>query len=281
MLLLPIWVCALGIWKMELFVRTLTYRCVKNINSFKFISDAIEYEIERQVLQLESGQPIVQETRLWDTKDQKTFSMRSKEEAADYRYFREPDLPPVCIDEAWIEKVKSELPELPYQKFERLQKQYHLKVDDAEIVVSDQALAAYYEEAAKRHFSPTLVNWVIRDLLAYLKEHKLALSDCKMTTDKLADIVHLLDKGKINNRGAQEVFGIVARTGEDPVTVVKERGLEQLENVAELEALVIQIIKDSPEETAAFKLGRTKLMGFFLGAAMAKTQGRGNPQTLQ
>ncbi len=256
-------------------------RCeMKNINSFKFISDAIEYEIERQILLLESGQKIVQETRLWDTKDQKTFSMRSKEEAADYRYFREPDLPAVCIDTAWIEQVKKELPELPMQKIERLQKQYHLKADDAEIVVSDQNLAHYYEEAAKKHFSPTLVNWVIRDLLAFLKEHKLSLAECKMTAEKLAEIVHLLDKGKINNRGAQEVFSIVAKTGQDPISVVREHGFEQLENIAELESLVLQILKDNPAEVEAFKAGRTKLMGFFVGQAMAKTQGRGNPRKI-
>lgn len=257
-------------------------RCeLKNINSFKFISDAIEHEIERQIGLLESGQAIVQETRLWDTKDQKTISMRSKEDAADYRYFPEPDLPPVCIDDAWIEAVRKNLPELPAQKIERLQRDYHLKFDDAEILINDREIAQYYENAAKKHHSAALINWVMRELMGYLKEHKLALADCKVTAEKLADIVHMLDKGKINGRAAQEVFALVAQTGEDPQEVVKKHGLEQIDNSAEVEAIIAKIVADNPEQVAGYRAGKTKLYGFFFGQAMAKTAGRGNPQTIQ
>lgn len=257
-------------------------RCeLKNINSFKFIVDAIEYEIERHIQLLESEGKVSQETRLWDTKSQKTFAMRSKEEAADYRYFREPDLPPVCIDDAWIAEVRKQLPELPHEKFERLQKNYHLKADEAEILVNDPAVASYYEEAAKRHFSPTLINWVVRDLLGYLKEHKIELHECKLTAEHLGEIVHLVDKGRINMRSAQEIFVLVAKTGEHPEELVKKHGLEQVGDMAALEELVKEIIAQNPSQVADFKAGKTKLIGFFVGQAMTKTEGRGNPKLLQ
>lgn len=257
-------------------------RCeLKNINSFKFISDAIEHEIERHIQLIENGGAVVRETRLWDVKNQKTVSMRGKEDAADYRYLPEPDLPPVCIDNGWIESVRKNMPELPHQKIERLQRDYHLKFDDAEILINDREIANYYEQAAKKHHSATLISWVIRDLMGYLKEHKLALSDCKVTAEKLADIVHMLDKGKINGRAAQEVFALVAQTGENPETIVKEHGFEQIENTAEIEAIIAKIIADNPEQVAAYRSGKTKLYGFFFGQAMAKTQSRGNPQTIQ
>ncbi|HBY05795.1 MAG: Aspartyl/glutamyl-tRNA(Asn/Gln) amidotransferase subunit B [candidate division TM6 bacterium GW2011_GWE2_42_60] len=257
-------------------------RCeLKNINSFKFISDAIEYEVERQILLLESGQKVTQETRLWDTKDQKTFSMRSKEEAADYRYFPEPDLPPVCIDERWIEQARAEMPELPFEKSERLQKKYALKTDDVDILIGDRELADYYEKAAKTQSSSTLINWVLRDLLGFVKEHKIALSDCKVTPEKLAQLVHLVDQGKINNRAGQEIFAVVAETGKDPQALVKELGLEQMGDSSELDAVVQKLIAENPTQVADYKAGKTKLMSFFVGQAMAQTKGRGNPQIFQ
>lgn len=257
-------------------------RCeLKNINSFKFISDAIEYEIERQILLLESGQSVTQETRLWDTKNQKTFSMRSKEEAADYRYFPEPDLPPVCIDKQWIENVRKSMPELPFQKNERLQGQYGLKLDDVDILIGDRELADYYEKAAKIYMSPTLINWVLRDLLGFIKEHKIALANCLVTPEKLAHIVQLVDQGKINNRAGQEIFLLVATTGKDPFILVKEQGLEQMDDSGALEDIVQKLIAANPSQTADYKAGKTKLLSFFVGQAMAQTKGRGNPQIFQ
>jgi len=254
---------------------------LKNINSFKFITQAIEYEVERQILLLESGQKVTQETRLWDTKDQKTFSMRSKEEAADYRYFPEPDLPPVCIDERWIEQARAEMPELPFEKSERLQKKYALKTDDVDILIGDRELADYYEKAAKTQSSSTLINWVLRDLLGFVKEYKIALSDCKVTPEKLAQLVHLVDQGKINNRAGQEIFAVVAETGKDPQALVKELGLEQMGDSSELDAVVQKLIAENPTQVADYKAGKTKLMSFFVGQAMAQTKGRGNPQIFQ
>lgn len=256
-------------------------RCeMKNINSFKFISDAIEYEIERQIELLESGEKIIQQTRLWDTKEQKTYGMRSKEEAADYRYFPDPDLPPVHIDDAWIAQVRSEMPELPLQKFERLQTQYGLKPDDAEILINEPAVANYYETAAKTYMSPALINWVIRDIIGYLKEAKIAIAECKITPQLLAQLVALIDKGTINNRGAKEVFEVMLTNGEEPGAIVARLGLEQMDNSAELEAIIAKLVADNPEQAAGYRSGKTKLFGFFVGQVMAKTQGRANPQQI-
>lgn len=256
-------------------------RCeLKNINSFKFIADAIEYEVERQILLIESGQKITRETRLWDTKQQKTFSMRSKEDAADYRYVRDPDLPPVCLDPAWIETARNNLPELPLQKFERLQAQYQLTADEAEILVNDQELAKYFEEASSLHKSKLLINWILRDVLGYTKEHKIALHSCPVTPKKIADLVALLDQGTINSRGAQDLFAALATTNKDAATLVTELNIKQLDNSEELETLLKEIIENNPKQVEGYRAGKTKLWGFFIGQAMAKTQGRANPQLI-
>ncbi len=256
-------------------------RCeLKNINSFKFISDAIEYEIERQILLIESGQKITRETRLWDTKEQKTFSMRSKEDAADYRYVKDPDLPPVCIDPSWIDAAQAALPELPLAKLNRLQKEYQLTRDEAEILVNDPKIAEYFEAASREHPSKSLINWILRDLLGYLKDKKIALQQCLVTPSKLANLVKLLDMGTINSRGAQDIFIAMAESGKEPELLVKELNLTQLDNPDELRAIVRDIITHNPQQVAGYKAGKTKLWGFFVGQAMAKTQGRANPQLL-
>lgn len=256
-------------------------RCeLKNINSFKFISDAIEYEIERQILLIESGQKIIRETRLWDTKEQKTFSMRSKEDAADYRYVKDPDLPPVCIDPQWIENAKNNLPELPIAKFNRLIDQYKLTSDEAEILVNDPNLASYFEDAARLNRSKLLINWILRDLLGHLKDKKIALHDCLVTPNKLANLIKLLEQGTINSRGAQEIFIAMSENGKDPETLVKELNLTQLDNPDELRVILTEIIEKNPQQVAGYKAGKSKLWGFFVGQAMTKTQGRANPQQL-
>ena len=257
-------------------------RCeLKNINSFKFIGDAIEYEAERQIKLLESGEKITQETRLWDTATHKTVTMRSKEEAADYRYFPDPDLPKVYIDDAWIASLKTTMPELPHQKFERFKKSYNLKDDDIEILLDDRELATYFEQATKHTKSPLLINWVVRDVVRLVKEQKMALHDLKITPEKLAVLVDLIDKGTINSRVAQEVFAEIAATGKDAAVIVKEKGLEQVGDTAELEKIVQEIIAANPGQAAEYRAGKQQLFGFFVGQAMAKTKGRGNPQMLQ
>jgi aspartyl-tRNA(Asn)/glutamyl-tRNA(Gln) amidotransferase subunit B len=253
---------------------------LKNINSFKFIGDAIEYEIERQIELIESGGKVRQETRLWDTKNKETVVMRSKEEAADYRYLPDPDLPLIDIDAEWIARMKDLMPELPEQKFERLVKN-GLTPYEADIIVEDLELANYYEQAAKHTSSKQLINWILRDVMGYLNENKIGLIEFKVTPEKLASLVEMIEQGKINNATAKEVFEIVAQTGQNPAQIVKEKGLEQIGSTEELEKIVKEIIEANPQVVADYKAGKDKLFGFFVGQAMQKTQGKGNPKIIQ
>lgn len=253
---------------------------LKNINSFKFIGDATEYEIERQILALQSGQRIVQETRLWDTKEGKTKTMRIKEESADYRYLPDPDLPKIAIETAWIERVNQALPELPHQKYERLKQAYRLNDYELEILINDRALAAYYEECAQLRTSPLLINWILRDVTAYCKNNKIELGDLKVTPALLSELIALIEDGVITNRIAQELFETIAQTGQSPRVLVKERGLEQLNNAGELEAIIKEIIAANPHQHAEYKNGKDKLFGFFVGTVMKRTQGKANPELI-
>ena len=250
---------------------------LKNINSFKFISDAIEHEFERQVDIIESGGTVKQETRLWDTKNRKSVPMRSKEEAADYRYFPEPDLPVIEIAEKTIEEIKNNLPELPSQKFERLMSQKNLTSNEAEILIDDIELCNYFEQASKYTDSKHLINWILRNLLSYLKDNKISISDSVLNPEKMAELVELIDKNVINNRSAQEILEAVMKTGKSPKDLVKELGLEQIGSSEETEKIILEIIASNPSQVAGYKSGQTKLFGFFVGQAMAKTKGKGNP----
>lgn len=253
---------------------------LKNINSFKYISDAIEYEIERQIESLETDKKLRQETRLWDSKDKKTCVMRTKEEAADYRYFHDPDLPVLDINDAWISSMKSQLPELPYEKFDRLVNEKGLSAYEAGILIEDRALSDYFEQAMQYTSSKQLINWVLRDLLGYVNEHRITVAQCNVTPAKLAAILDMLDRGTINGPAAKEVFETIAREGGDPVKLVKSKGLEQIGSVDELELIIKDIIANNPQEVARYKTGAEKLFGFFVGQAMAKTKGKGNPKVI-
>ncbi len=254
---------------------------LKNINSFKFIGDAVEYEIERQVELLESGQKVRQETRLWDTKEQCTKPMRSKEEAADYRYFEDPDLPLVEITSDMIARVQDIMPELPQRRFERYVSEIGISPYEADILIEDLELCDYFEEALKYTQSKQLINWVLRDIMALLKNEKISLAECKITPERLAKLVILVDQGIINNRTAQEIFATIAKTGQDPEQIVKEKGLQQIGSTEELETIVKTIIAENAQHVAEYKAGKEKLFGFFVGQAMSKTQGKANPKILQ
>lgn len=256
-------------------------RCeLKNINSFKFISDAIEYEIERQINLLESGQKVIQETRLWDTKNKETVPMRSKEEAADYRYFLDPDLPHIEVSESLKASVKADMPELPAEKLERLQKEHGLSIYEADILVTDINLANYYEQAADHTKSNKLINWFLRNVMGALKDQKVSLEEFKIRPAELAKLVNLIESGTINNRVAQEIFEDMMISGKNPEIIVKEKGLEQIGSEEELDAIVKEIIESNSKQTEAFKAGNQKLMGFFVGQIMKKTQGKANPQII-
>lgn len=252
---------------------------LKNINSFKFISDAIEYEIERQINLVESGQKVIQETRLWDTKERKSITMRSKEEAADYRYLTEPDLPLIKVEEKTIAEIKSKMPQLPEAKFENLLA-YGLTPYEAEILIADLDLANYFDQASKLTKSKNLINWILRDLMQLIKDEKIEINACKITPEKLSSLVDIQDKGIINNRAAKEIFDTIAKTGQDPLDVVKEKGLEQIGNTEEIEKIIKEIIDQNPKQVTAYKSGQDKLFGFFVGQAMQKTKGKGNPQII-
>lgn len=252
---------------------------LKNINSFKFISDGIEYEQERQITALESGQKIRQETRQWDAKEGKSNIMRIKEEAADYRYFADPDLPTIDLDQAIIAAVKEQMPELPYERFDRLVAQ-GLTPYEADILVGEPDIANFYERAIVFSKSKHLIHWILRDLMGLLKVEKITIDQCAVTPEKLSKLVDLLDKGSINNRAAQEIFQDIARTGKDPEAIMQEKGLQQIGNVEELEHIIKAIIEANPDSVAQYKAGKERLWGFFVGQAMQKTQGRGNPQLI-
>ncbi|MBT4594255.1 Asp-tRNA(Asn)/Glu-tRNA(Gln) amidotransferase subunit GatB [bacterium] len=255
---------------------------LKNINSFKFAANAIDYEIERQVETIETGGIIYQETRSWDSKNQKSFAMRSKEDAQEYRYFTDPDLPLLIIDDEWVENVRSRLPELPHEKLIRFQKEHKVSLYEAEILTSDIELAAFFEAVVEicqnaKHAS----NWILRNLLGYLKEHKVKLSEMKIKPDMLAELVEEVSKGIINSKIAQDVFAEMAETGKYPSIIIEEQGLEQIGSEDELEEIVVKIVADNPKVVEDYKSGKDRLFGFFVGSAMKATKGKGNPVVIQ
>jgi aspartyl-tRNA(Asn)/glutamyl-tRNA(Gln) amidotransferase subunit B len=237
---------------------------LKNINSFKFVGQATEYEIERQIGLLDSGEQIHQETRQWDTKTHQTIFMRSKEVAQDYRYFTEPDLPLIQIDDAWIERIKKSLPESAYE---------------SDILIQDLEIANFFEAAAKIGKNPKAVcNWMLRDLLSYLKENKLELAQIKVTPNHMAALVVELDKGTINSKVAQEVFIEMASSGKLPVQIIQEKGLQQIDSAEEIEKVVLAIIAQSPDVVAKYCGGNERMFQFFVGQVMKDTKGKANPK---
>ncbi len=254
---------------------------LKNINSFKFIYDAIEYEIERQINLVQSGKQVLQETRLWDSKEKKTYVMRTKEEAADYRYFNDPDLPYIELSDKQIEEIKLSLPESPTHRFERFKTQKGLSDYEAEILVNDIELGNFFDEVSQLTSNyRQAINWILRNVLGYVNEQKIELKQIKITPENLAKLITLQDKNIINNRTAQEVFKIMAQTGEDAEKIVREKGLEQIEDTGELENIIKEIVEKHPKEVAEYKSGNEKLFGFFVGQAMQKTKGKADPQLI-
>lgn len=254
---------------------------LKNINSFKFIAQAIEYEIERQITALESGEVLKQETRLWDSKKNQTYFMRSKEEAQDYRYFTDPDLPAVFIDENWLERIKKFLPELPDAKIARFEKMYGISAYDAGVLIEDLPVAHFFEEVVACGANAKLANnWISRNVLAFLKEHKLTLNNSKITPQLLTELVTAIDKGVINNKVAQEIFLEMATHGLSPFKIIQDKGLQQIDSVEELEAVVVRVVAANSDNVAKFKAGNERLLSFFVGQVMKETKGKGNPSLI-
>ena len=262
--------------------QTLGTRCeLKNINSFKFIGDAIEYEAERQILAIENGERIIQQTRLWDSKNRKSIAMRSKEGMADYRFFTDPDLALVHISQEHLDSVKAKFPEMPFAKYERYKQEFGLSDYEADIITTDLALTRYFEELMACHQSKSCVNWVLRDVLGSIKDLKQEIGDCKVTPAKLAQIVKFVEDGTINNKAAKEIFEIIAVDGGDVAQIIDAKGLKQVGSADELEAIVKNVLEQHPNQVAEFRSGKQNLFGFFVGTCMKVMGGNGDPKQLQ
>ena len=252
---------------------------LKNLNSFKHVEKALYYEIDRQKEILTDSGSVIQETRLWDPDKNRTTSMRGKEEAHDYRYFPDPDLLPLVIDDVWIENVKKGLPELPDEKRIRFINEFSLSSNDAGVLTSSRELAEYFEECVKEFPNPKQVcNWVTGELLRLLNAEEKTINESPVSTSNLAGLLKLIDKGVISGKIAKTVFEEMAKTGRSPEEIVKEKQLVQVTDISAIEEVVSKILSNNPKEVEAYKNGKTKLMGFFVGQVMKETKGKANPK---
>lgn len=251
---------------------------VKNMNSFKNMQKAIDYEIERQTEILYDGGRVLQETRLWDANRGVTAAMRSKEEAHDYRYFPEPDLVPLLVSREWVAETVKSLPELPNAKQIRFVAEYSIPAYDAEVLTADKALAAYFEKTAALGADPkTASNWIMTEVLRVLKERNLEIGASPVTPEMLAELVKMMKDGAISGKIAKDVFAEMEATGKNPAAIVKEKGLLQISDESEIEKQIDAILAANPEQVAGYKAGKTKLIGFFVGEVMKATKGKANP----
>ena len=237
---------------------------LKNMNSFRNVQRALEYEIRRQQYVLESGGTVIQETRLWDDARGTTLPMRGKEEAHDYRYFPDPDLVPVTVAGEWIDEIRRTLPELPREKRERFIREYEIPAYDAGVLTASRAIADYYEQVTTRCGKPKAAsNWVMGDILGHLKEDKLEMEDCPVAADDLGNLVQLIDDGIISGKMAKDV--------------IKEKGLSQITDADALEAIIDDVLASNPTQVEQFRNGKEKVFGFFVGQVMKKTKGQASP----
>ena len=255
---------------------------IKNLNSFRALERAINYEVERQKEILEDGGHVVQETRTWDEANGVTLSMRSKEEAHDYRYFPEPDLVPIELDDAWIERVRATLPELPAQRQARLMEQYGLSEYDASKIVSTNAMAEYFDAAVKSaKDGKGVANWLLGDVSAYLNNEGITIAEFSVSPDNLAELTNLLKDNVINSKAGKKVFSEMVKDNKSAKALVKELGLEQVSDTGAIEALVDEVLAANPQSVADFKAGKEKAIGFLTGQVMKKSRGKANPPMVQ
>ena len=251
---------------------------IKNVNSFKFVQKALEYEIKRQAQLLDEGKPVVQETRLFDSDKGITFSMRSKEEAHDYRYFPEPDLVPVMITKDEINAIKKGIPELPDNKRARFVKEYAIPEYDADMLTQSRALAAFFEETVKLCGQPKVVsNWIMGELTRLLNAENKEIEDCPIQPPMLAGLVTLIDKGVISTKIAKTVFEDMYTSGKDAETVVQEKGLVQVSDAGAIQTMIDEVIQANAGQAEEYRAGKEKLFGFFVGQVMKASKGKANP----
>lgn len=252
---------------------------IKNVNSFRNCQRAIESEIQRQIDLLETGGEIEQATMLYDPDRNILRAMRTKEESDDYRYFPDPDLVPLVVDNAWVERVQSQIPELPEDKRERFAEVYDISGDQIDVLTADRDIADYFEAAVAAGAQSRLAaNWIQGDVMRVLNDRKIAVGDLRVSAEYLAELIGLIDKGDISTSIARTVFDDMVETGESASSIVEKKGLVQISDAGELDGVIDQIIADNPEEVERFKGGDQKLMGFFMGQLMRATKGQANPQ---
>ena len=254
-------------------------RCeIKNLNSFKFIHAAIVYEAKRQIKLIEQGESVNQETRLFNTQSGETRSMRSKEDAHDYRYFPDPDLLPLTLDDDWIKGLQDSIPELPDQIKERFINEYSLSSYDANIIVSDKATSEYFEDVVKNRNPKLVTTWVTGELFSILNKKNLIIEDSPITSKQLGELVDNIENGKISNRQAKEVLEEMCESGKGALDIIDEKGLSQISDENEIESLVDKVLNSNPENVKKYKNGKDKLFGFFVGEAMKLSKGKANPK---
>ncbi len=250
---------------------------IKNVNSVKAVQMAIDFEVERQIELLESGGTVVQETRLWDPSKNETRSMRSKEDAHDYRYFPDPDLLPLEVSNEQIERIRKDLPELPDQKKHRFMKDYGLSLYDSSVLIAERTRADYYEEAANDRDHKLAANWVINELLGILNKDGKSLTESPITAAKLNGMIALISDDTISGKIAKDVFAEMYTSGKDAAVIVEEKGLKQVTDTGAIEAVIDTVIANNPDNVAAYRSGKDKLFGFFVGQVMKETGGKANP----
>ncbi|GIR05144.1 MAG: aspartyl/glutamyl-tRNA(Asn/Gln) amidotransferase subunit B [Candidatus Pelagibacterales bacterium] len=254
-------------------------RCeIKNLNSFKFIHAAIVYEAKRQIKLIEQGESVNQETRLFNTQSGETRSMRSKEDAHDYRYFPDPDLLPLTLDDDWIKGLQDSIPELPDQIKERFINEYSLSSYDANIIVSDKATSEYFEDVVKNRNPKLVTTWVTGELFSILNKKNLIIEDSPITSKQLGELVDNIENGKISNRQAKEVLEEMCESGKGALEIIDEKGLSQISDENEIESLVDNVLNSNPENVKKYKNGKDRLFGFFVGEAMKLSKGKANPK---
>lgn len=254
---------------------------IKNINSFRFVEKAVEYEIERQIDEVENGKRIIQETRLYDPDKNRTFSMRSKEDAQDYRYFPDPDLLPVVISDQQIEDIRKTLPELPLKRSERFQSELGLPAYDASVLTQEKELADYFEAVGKKCGNyKSASNWVMTDLIRELNTRHLQISDSPLRAERLGELISLIDSGTISGKIAKSIFIEMWTSKDSPEKIVKDKGLTQVTDTGAIEKMIDEILAANPSQVAEFKAGKIKMLGFFVGAAMKASKGQASPDVV-
>lgn len=252
---------------------------IKNLNSFRHVEKAIEHEITRQISAVMRGESIVQETRLWDEGRGMTRSMRSKEYAEDYRYFPDPDLLPLVVDDDWIDRIRSTMPELPSDVFERFRSVYKLEVQLAETLTEEKLVAQYYDRAVGAHNNPvSIANWITTELFGRLHRDELAMKDCPVSPENLAALVRLIDDQVISGKIAKSVFEEMFSRSVSPLSIIESKGLHQITDTDQIRISIQNVIQEHADQVNQYKEGKTKVLGFLIGQIMKQTKGKANPQ---